>query len=182
MARPLVLSLLAMCLSLNVQSQIADSLEVKTETLWKSLDEIGYGIQYPDNWDVDTSGQMGMSFIIFSRQTSPQDSFRENVNLLIQDLTGLNINIDAFVKISEDQVTTMYKEGKIHESKRIKNQAKNFHKLVYSGSQGPFVLKTQQYYWVENDKAYILTLTCEAAQFDSYIQTGDKIMNSFVLK
>jgi hypothetical protein len=182
MTRPVVLSLLAMCFSANVQSQIAGSSEIKTETLWKSLDEIGYGIQYPDDWDLDTSGQMGMSFLILSKQISPQDSFRENVNLLIQNLSGLNVDIDAFVKISEDQVTTMYKEGKIHESKRIENQAKKFHKLVYSGSQGPFVLKTQQYYWVENDKAYILTLTCEAAQFDSYIQTGDKIMNSFVLK
>src|SRR5688572_11228324 len=174
MTRPLVLSLFALCLSLNVHSQIADAPDVKTDALWKSLDENGYVIQYPDNWDVDQSGQMGMSFLILSKQTSPQDNFRENVNLLIQNLTGLNIDIDAFVKISEDQVTTMYKEGKIYESKRIKNQAKNFHKLVYSGSQGPFVLKTQQYYWVENDKAYILTLTCEAAQFDSYIQTGEK--------
>jgi hypothetical protein len=182
MKRLLVLPLLALCLSLTVHAQIGDSLETQKEIQWKSLDGDGYEIQYPVNWEIDKSGQMGMSFILLSVQTSPQDKFRENVNLLTQNLTGLNIDMDAFVKISEEQVKSMFKEGKIYESKRVKNKGKSFHKLLYSGSQGSFLFKIQQYYWVENEKAYVLTFTCEAAAFDSYIETGDKIMNSFVLK
>jgi serine/threonine-protein kinase len=182
MTRHLVLPLLALCLSLNVHGQIGDSLETKQEIEWKSMNGDGYEIQYPANWDIDKSGQMGMRFILLSEQASPQDKFRENVNLLTQNLTGLNIDMNAFVKISEDQVKAMFKGGKIYESKRVKNHGKSFHKLLYSGSQGSFVFKIQQYYWVENEKAYVLTFTCEAAAFDSYIETGDKIMNSFVLK
>lgn len=182
MTRLFILLLLITCFSLNVKGQIATAPDDNTEVPWKALDEVNYRIQYPENWDVDQSGQLGMSFIILSKQTSPQDGFRENINLLIQNLTGLNIDMDAFVKISEDQVKAMFKGGKIHESKRVKSKTDTFHKLVYTGTQGSFVFKIQQYYWVEKDKAYILTLTCEATQFDSYVQTGDKIMSSFVLK
>ena len=182
MARVLVLPLLAMCLSLSVCAQIGDSSETEKEIEWKLLDGDDYEIQYPLNWEIDKSGQMGMSFILLSVQTSPQDKFRENVNLLTQNLTGLNIDMDAFVKISEEQVRAMFRGGKIYESKRLKRNGKSFHKLLYSGSQGSFLFKIQQYYWVENEKAYVLTFTCEAAAFDAYIETGDKIMNSFALK
>lgn len=47
---------------------------------------------------------MGTSLIILSPLESEKDTFRENVNLLIQDLTGLDIGLDQYTKISEDQM------------------------------------------------------------------------------
>jgi hypothetical protein len=152
------------------------------EATWKSIDENGYSIQYPDSWDVDKSGTMGMSFMILSKLTSPQDQFRENVNLLIQDLTGQNINLEKFVEISQSQIKTMVVSGNILENKTLNSGGKEYQRVVYSGDLNQFKFKFQQYYWVIQDKAYILTLTCEAAQFDAYHETGEKIMNSFRLK
>lgn len=152
------------------------------EPTWKSIDENGYSIQYPDSWDVDKSGTMGMSFMILSKQTSPQDQFRENVNLLIQDLTGQNINLEKFVALSHSQIKTMVVDGNILENKTLNSGGKEYQRVVYSGDLNQFKFKFQQYYWVIQDKAYILTLTCEAGQFDTYHETGEKIMNSFNLK
>jgi len=149
---------------------------------WKSVDNINYSIQYPDNWDFDNSGQMGTSFIVFSKQSSGQDQFRENVNLLIQDLTGHNINLDNYVEISEGQIKTMITNGNLLESKRVSSKKPEFHKMVYTGDQGIFKLKFEQYYWVLNDKAYVLTLTTEVDQFNNFKDMGEKILNSFVLK
>jgi len=59
---------------------------------------------------------------------------------------------------------------------------KEFQKLVFTGKQGKFDLKWQQYYRVEKDKAYVLTLTCEEDQYDNYLDIGQKIMNTFKIK
>ena len=71
---------------------------------WKSLNEKNYSIQYPVNWELNKSGQMNTSFILFSELTSEKDQFKENVNLIIQDLTGYNIDFEQYVQISENQI------------------------------------------------------------------------------
>jgi len=149
---------------------------------WKQLNESGYSIQYPSDWELNTSRQMGTSFVILSMQATPQDQFRENVNLLIQDLTGHDLNLDKYTEISEGQITTMLTNGVMLESKRIKAGGSEFHKLIYTGDQEPLKLKFEQYYWVKNNNAYVLTFTTEVNQFDAFKETGEKILNSFILK
>lgn len=152
-----------------------------TETSWKVLKETNYSIQYPQNWELNKSGQMGSTFYIFSRLTSPQDKFSENVNLIIQSLQGQKINLDKYVEISEGQIKTMITNGNLIESKRLNINGHEFQKVIYTGDQGIFKLKFEQYYWVLKGQAYILTFTCEKNQFDTYKLTGEKILNSFRL-
>ena len=133
---------------------------------WDSLNEKDYSIQYPEKWDLNKSGQMGTSFILFSQLTSKNDKFKENVNLIIQDLTGHNIDLNKYVEISEGQIKTMITDGNIISSNRIKNKVTEFQKVIYTGKQGIFNLKFEQYYWVQHDKAYVLTLTCEVNEFN----------------
>lgn len=149
---------------------------------WKVIDEAGFKIQYPDSFELNRSGQMGTTFILLSKQTSQRDLFRENVNLIIQDLTGLNIDLDKYVEISEGQIKTMITNGNIVESKRIKASDYEFQKVIYTGDQGQYRLKFEQYYWTVKNKAYVLTLTCDIGQFDKYKEVGEKIMNSFIIK
>jgi hypothetical protein len=158
--------------------------EVKTETPenWKSLDEPDYSIQYPDTFEIDKSGQMGMRFILLSRQTSQKDLFRENVNLIIQDLSGQNIDLDKYVEISEGQIKTMIPDGHLLESKRLTENNKAYQSVIYTGKQGQFNLKWQQFYWVAHKKAFVLTLTCEEDQYDKYVSVGEEIMKTFRIK
>jgi len=153
-----------------------------SKTDWQLLNENGYSIQYPQDWDLNKSGQMGMSFILLSRQTSQQDNFRENVNLLIQDLKGQNINLDKYVEISEGQIKTLITNGRLFMSKRLFENGSEFQKVIYTGDQGVYKLKFEQFYWIKNGKAYVLTLTCELEQFETYKVSGEKILNSFRLK
>ena len=149
---------------------------------WKELSRKDYSIQYPANWDSDESGQMGTSFILFSPPSSAKDKFRENVNLLIQDLSGYDMDLDAYVELSESQIKTMVTDGKIIESVRNTAAPHHFQKMIYTGTQGIFKVKFEQYYWVIEDEAIILTLTCEAKEFKDFKDTGEKILNSFKLK
>jgi len=158
----------------NVQSDIQND--------WKTIDEFNFTIQYPDSFELNNSGLMGTTFILFSKQTSQQDLFLENINLIIQDLTGLNINLNKYVEISEAQVKTLITNGNIIESKRIKMGDSEYQKVIYTGTEGQYNLKFEQYCWIIKQKAYVLTLTCELNQFDKYQAIGEKIMNSFKIK
>jgi len=95
--------------------------ESPTPTEWKSLTNEKFEIQYPSDWVVDQSGQMGISFFLFSPLSDESDNFKENVNLLIQDLAGYDLTLDGFVDLSENQIKTLATDGEIILSDRIKD-------------------------------------------------------------
>lgn len=149
---------------------------------WKTLNQTNYTIQYPANWELNQSGQMGTSFVIFSPRTSEQDKFTENINLIIQDLTGKNIDLNSYTKISENQIKTMITNANILESKRIRKGMTEYQKIIYTGNQGTFSLRFEQYYWVIANKAYVLTLTCEQEKYVNYKADAQRMMDSFSIK
>lgn len=149
---------------------------------WNSLNDKDYSIQYLEKWKLNKSGQMGTSFILFSQLTSDNDQFKENVNLIIQDLSEHNIDLNKYVEISEGQIKKMITDGNIISSNRIKKNETEFHKVIYTGKQGVFDLKFEQYYWVQNGKAYVLTLTCEVNEFNDFKDIGERMLDSFKIK
>lgn len=149
---------------------------------WKTLDEENYLIEYPENWEVNTSGAMNTKVILFSPIVSKEDLFRENVNYIIQDLSEYKVNLDQYVEASEKQIETLVVNGKILESERLENKNGIYHKLIYTGTQGLFDLQFMQYFFVKDNIAYVLTFTCEIDQVESYQKTGERILNSFLLK
>lgn len=149
---------------------------------WRQLTGNGYSIQYPQNWCVDNSLRMGLSFVIYSQPPAENKNFRENVNLTIQNLAGQNMNMDKFVKKSQEQIKTMLKNESILESERIYINGIEYHKIRYKGNCRGYNLEFLQYYRLQNEKAYILTLTCEASQFGKYVKIAEKMMASFKLQ
>lgn len=164
------------------QDSIAENKTEKNGTTWLSLTKDTFEIKYPSTWEVDTSGRMGSKFILFSQPSKATDQFRENVNLLVQDLTGYKLTLDQYVELSENQVKTMMTASNLLLSERQKGGKHPYHKTIYTGKQGIFDLKFEQYYWVIGQKAVVLTLTCEANQFDTYQKVGEEILNSFKIK
>ncbi|MCK6607950.1 MAG: hypothetical protein L6Q46_06535, partial [Flavobacterium sp.] len=87
-----------------------------------------------------------------------------------------------YTKISEDQIKTLVTNSILIESKRIKDGSDEYHRMIYTGDQGIFHLKYEQFFWIKNDKAYILTLTCEQDKFSKFKKMGEAILNSFRFK
>lgn len=164
----------------NVKGNSFKKLPYSFSQSWKQLKGNGYSIQYPKHWCLDNSAKNGLSFVLFS-QPPVEKRFRENVNLLIQDLTGQEINLDKFVKKSEEQIIHMLNGSKILESERVFIYGIEYHKVRYTGKSRGYDLEFLQYYRLWGNKAYILTLACEISQFKKYHTTAKKIMESFRL-
>lgn len=172
-------------LSIVLSSGIVNAFEKKEkpgqDENWNTFQGDGYTIQYPSDWQSDDSGMMGTSMILFAPRSSDTDQFQENVNLIIQDLRTIEIDLDAYAKISTDQVKSLITNSEIEVNKRLGSGEDEYHMMVYTGDQGKFKLKYVQYYWVRNEKAFVLTFTSEQDQFEDYRETGLQILDSFSL-
>lgn len=149
---------------------------------WVTTDRDDYLIEHPKDWVFEESGFSGTTFIIMSPVDSETDQFNENINLLIQDLSGYDLDLDAFVELSTDQILTLMNDSEIVESTRVTSTPYNYHKVIYSTTQGELYVKFIQHYWVIDDEALVLTFTSEKDQFDNYAPVAEKIMNSFQVK
>jgi len=171
--------ILMMTIVLNGESQELqlDSLEMGTN--WKSYKTEDFSIKYPKDWDLDISGLMGSSMFLFSKLISDKDDFKENLNVMKQDLSAYNVNMNEYVKVSEKQIETMFTDGKLLESVRKESNGEEFHKLIYTGKQGIYNLKFEQYFYIRDKIAYVITLTCKESEFVNYQSIGERILNSF---
>jgi hypothetical protein len=168
-------SLLLIFLPIAAISQVGEGNETKT------LSTAKFSISYPATWELNESGQMGTTLILLSPRESPSDKFSDNVNLIVQDLTGYNLDLDGYTKISEEQIKTLITNSKVMENKKIAAPVEH-QKLVYTGDQGAFKLKFEQYYFVVGNSAYVLTFTAEQSNFDQLQTLGEAVLNSFSIK
>jgi hypothetical protein len=145
----------------------------------KTLKKELFKIQYPHKWTIDTSGMMGSEFFIFSPVENVNDKFRENVSLIIQDISGQNIDLDKYAEISKEQINTMAGESTIHESKKMKKGKSEFYKMIYEFREESLKVKIEQYYFVTNSRAYVLTLATESTKFANFKSIGEGVLNSF---
>lgn len=164
------------------QTQKSNDKALEENPDWKTLDGKDYSIKYPADWELNQNGEMGTTFVLFSPLDARQDKFRDNVNFIIQDLSGYNLDLNKFVEISETQVKTMITNSILIESTRIKTDTDEFHRMIFTGDQGMLHLKFEQFFWVKNDKSYVLTLTCEQDKFSDFKEVGEAILNSFSFK
>jgi hypothetical protein len=149
---------------------------------WKTLDEKEYSISYPADWSLDQSGTMGMSFALLSPLEDNEDTFRENVNLMMQDISHHKLDLNTYTNLSIEQIGTYITDSKILSSERMKKDGLEYQQIIYTGKQGLFYLTFEQRYWVVNGKAYVLTLTTEEDKFEAFKATGSKVLDSFQIK
>jgi PsbP len=140
-----------------------------------------FQFQYAKTWSIDTSKKMGTVFFVFSPLENKADNFRENVNGIIQDLSGQNISLEKYKQITDKQLSEMGKACKVFESSIIKTNNKEYLKVTYSLQQGDFKLKISSICIIKNDNAYLVTFSSAFDKYEQYKKDGEGILNSFNL-
>ena len=142
-----------------------------------------YSIEAPKGWTVDTTKSLGAELFLFSPLENSNDKFRDNINLIIQNIAVYGLSLDEYVKISEQQIQSeMVKDGVLLSSERMHKNGRDFQKMIYTMTQGTFQLKILQYAYIVNGNAYVLTFTAETSVFDNYSNIVSETMNSFTIK
>src|SRR3989344_4524634 len=151
-----------------------DSMTEKTvpKDEWSTIETEDYSLQHPKEWKQQSQQQIGIEFSLMTARTSPKDEFKENINLVVEKYNA----------ISEEQIMEGMENAKLISSERSNKHGETAQQIIYTASYGKRKLKFEQYYWIKNDKAFVLTMTCEADQFDEYKEVGEEILESFRLK
>jgi hypothetical protein len=147
---------------------------------WELFSSSNFQIHYPKDWKLNQDGEFGTTFVLFRPKIDQLPEFLENVNLMIQDLSGYKLDLNGLVDVSLGQIAQISPAAEVSESLRIKEDDVEYHKITYSGVQNDIHLKWLQYYFVKDNKAYVLTYTALHDTFDDYIDTAVAIMNTFV--
>jgi hypothetical protein len=170
--------------------------KIAITSTWKKLDRVNYSIRYPANWDLEqkenttSDAVLFYPFAILSPLESTTDKFRENVNLVVEQLAGRtidgvdgqNITLDKYAQLSTNQLKLEMRNFQIVETKKITNSRRTYYKTIFTWDYETLPLKVEQYYWVSNGKAYVLTFTSERNKFVKFKVTGEKILNTFMIK
>ncbi|MCO6494309.1 MAG: hypothetical protein J5I91_01335 [Bacteroidetes bacterium] len=149
---------------------------------WKTIEESQFKIQYPQDWELNQNGAMGSTFVLFAPNQGSSSQFRTNINLMIQDLSDLNMDLNEFVNISEEQILEIIPNATMIESKRVKSGNEEYHNVEFTADQNNYHLRFVQRYWVKNMKAFVLTVTVEDSAFSQFKETVESILNTFELK
>lgn len=149
---------------------------------WKLYESAKFSIRYPSNWELNLDRKMGETFILFSPIETPQDKFRENVNLFEENLSSSNLSLDRYAQSSIIQIKNFITNFILIENKKMKLGTTEYHQLVYKGDQGILKLIFTQNIWIKGGKGYILTFTSEQSKYSKYREVGESTLKTFSLK
>ena len=151
---------------------------------WKTLKKDDYAISYPKDWvSSDQKPQPNMQFLLLlDAKSQENDSFRENINLMTENLGSRDLTLEAYNKMSVDGIIAQIPSAMIISNQSTKVEGREAAAIVWSADFGNgMILKFKQIVMVYNNKGYILTFSSSEAEYDTYIEVGDQILNSFKL-
>jgi hypothetical protein len=119
---------------------------------------------------------------LYSEKASEDDTFSDNINLIVQDLEGREITLEEFNDLSIQEVKQYFEGVEIFENKEILLGDVAGYVLLYTAPSNGFNLKFLQAYFLHNGKSYILTFTQETDKTNQYETEGVRIMDTFRIK
>lgn len=172
---------MALIMSACSSNSSADSKQEPVKSDLKSVETEDFSINYPATWELNESGLMGTTFALYSPQEDSTD-FRENVNLLIHDISAMNVDLDKYIAVTINGIYSYVYNSEIVTTEGFTMDGRPYHKLVYTGEQGGRALKWMQYCTIRDQLAYLVTFTSTQADFDANVESGEAIMKTFRLK
>jgi hypothetical protein len=177
-ARILLLGLISLTIAACTGGE-GDTKEVAFElpTDWVMHQQDSFAVPSPSSWEMDYSGRMGTSFILFSPEDSLHDYFRENVNLVQEYVTGQSVTLDGYV---EQAVNILKDYMNDLEDLEVVMEGDSYW-LSYKGIQGAMKLKMKQRVMLRNEVVYILTYTALIDRKSDHDEAADLILEQFTL-
>ena len=141
-----------------------------------------FTVEYPSFWKIDSSGVAGTAVFISSNLESSTDYFKENLNVLIQDLHDQDIDLEKYRLISESQIETAFEGAILIQSELVDSPRGDRYELEYTVRVNDRDMHVTSYCYILNGKAYLITFTAEETSFEAFSKIRLLMLNSFKFK
>lgn len=139
----------------------------------------GFSLRYPATWSYKEN-QDGAAAIFMTPNENPLDTFRENVNIVIQDIPRQSPTLREYTKRAIFQLQVVFGQGLIIlESKPAIIDGRAAHRFVFLSRIDNVDFRTMCMWTLAEGKAYQITYTALNAQYDKYIGQVKRLVRSF---
>ncbi len=137
----------------------------------------GFTITAPVSWE-KTEGFMGSTVVFLEPQADPSDTFRENVNIVVEKLPA-SMALDAYLKLSNENMAKLLTNYKEVSSARVTLGGLDAQRIVYRHRMGVFDIKGLLYLVVHNGRGYVLTGSAEVDEYEDHEAAFEGICKTF---
>lgn len=135
-----------------------------------------FKMDYPNNWVQKDNGN---TILFLSPKENSSDTFQENVNVMLQDLTGQGIDLEKYIDITKKQITENVGPSAQMTIKDISFSGQKAKEIIFNMNYSGRNLKVKQYVFIKLNLAYLFTYTAEQSKFDKYEPVSTTLINSF---
>jgi hypothetical protein len=143
-------------------------------------DQAGFTLDYPSAWTAEeVTDQPGVLIALFQRQ-SAGDGFAENVNVLLEELPS-GVTLDQYTAANKANLERAFTNFEVlEEEPQNIGEAPAFW-IRYDAEQQGQRLSFLQAWLVDGSRAFVLSYTGRADEFEAYRPDAEAIFSSFRL-
>lgn len=140
-----------------------------------------FSIRYPSAWQMVPHPQAGASVVFVSPKETALDTFRENVNISIQDLPMEISSIKGLTDTILLQMTKVFPNIKVAQSLPVEFGGHKGNRVLFVADQ-PEKVRILTVWTVKGaSKAYILTYMATGKAYPTYLPLVEEMIKSFRL-
>ena len=155
-----------------------DSSEASAKYLVYSNQDYGVEMKYPYGWDVNEEAE-GIVVAFVSPTESADDRFRESVNLVMNDLSGQDMDLETYSSLAVQHIADTLQNMELEESASTTLDGNPAMGVIYTADGTYGRLRFLQVWTIKDDISYILTYTSESEKSALYSSTVGDMMDSF---
>ena len=147
-----------------------------------SNNSYNFQMKYPAAWDVE-EGVMGTAVFFLSPLSGPYDQFRENVNIIVEDVSAHpGLTVDDYEIVSIDELARTITDFTIIERGRRIVSGRPARTLEFTGTQGIYQVRFLQVYTIIAGRAFVITYTAEDSQYQIYLPAVTRMIDTLSLQ
>lgn len=137
----------------------------------------GFSINLPSGWSQDRDS-MGTAVMAISKAEGSKDNFRENINVVVETLTGSMTPKDYF-DASQNAIKRVFQDFRLEKTGKERLGSKDFYWSVFQHKTPNSKAKVLQYVSVNGLRAYIITCSASPEKFDKFKGVFESSAKSF---
>ncbi|MBD2355600.1 serine/threonine protein kinase [Tolypothrix sp. FACHB-123] len=179
LATPQIIKFFTTAFNTSVPANPQPSLAVNKEYSIYDNPTHSIQIEYPLSWKVRQIGDplTGDLVKFWSLPTNSSKKFAVEVNINVENVKAA-ISLEEYTNLSVNDITQFFTDAIILDSHFTTLSNLPAHQVIYSGKEEGYNVKRMAIWTLKNNKAYIITYTAEESQYDQYLQTAQKMIES----
>ena len=148
-------------------------------------DNYQFKIKYPETWSSrDFDDPITGEIVVFSSPLeTPSDSFLERVSIAVEYLSSEPITLEEYTKAVFNRV----KRGKVsdvevYQDRKASESKYPARRITYSRRENGLQLRQMETFTIKDGKVYIAIYTAERAKFSKFLNTANKMIDSWSIE